>query len=72
VSASTSKSKGPVMELRHFPSSSIVKIKGRWGMLCVNRGYNLKNHKMLVVDFWDGGREEIPKVTKAEGLPIEE
>lgn len=56
-------------KLNEFPANSIVKIDGRWGILCINFGYNLKLSGSRIVDFWDGGREVVPGNILVEGLP---
>lgn len=57
------------MPLKTFPAHSIIKINGRWGVLCVHFGRDIKLHKQRVVDFWDGGREIVDNNALAEGLP---
>lgn len=47
-----------------LPWGAIVRVNGRWGVLCqaygkVPRGYR-------VVDFWDGGREAVSVRTVVE------
>lgn len=55
--------------LGEFRSYDIVKVDGRWGVICKSFGYGIEPSSESIVDFWEGGREAIPKDTPATGLP---
>jgi hypothetical protein len=71
VAASSSKSNGGKKMVKHFPAHAIIRVDGRWGVLCIAFGYDVRNRGERVVDFWDGGLERVDGDALAEGLPIE-
>lgn len=44
--------------LADVPCGSIVKVDGRWGVVC-QKPFGASKWATRVVDFWDGGREYI-------------
>ena len=63
---------GGKKKLRSFPAHSIVKVNGRWGVLCIAFGHDITRTGERVVDFWDGGLELVDGNTLAIGLPEKE
>ena len=44
---------------------AVVRIKGRWGVVCLGHARTTRaRHR--IVDFWDGGREMWPVWTEVE------